>query len=298
MVLFGPRWLVAIPLGILLSLAAALQSRHSLLPLIPAALIVFGPFMGLSLPLGKIRSPAYPVIRVLTCNLNAGHFNERALASLIQESRVDIVALQECPRELRLGIPPGWRILREGELAVLSRYPLRQTDSVQALHPPHQWPRSSLLCSVVEAPGGDVAFCTVHLPSPRYGLQNVLDRATLLSLSRRGLLNEETAHRRKTAQEVKRAVDSLSLPIIVAGDFNMPVESAIYREFWGGYANAFSRAGFGYGLTQWVAVRGIKQGVRIDHVLTGSGLVPSLCETGPNVGSDHLPVIADICRWP
>ena len=41
-------------------------------------------------------------------------------------------------------------------------------------------------------------------------------------------------------------------------------------------------------------VHGISVRVRIDHVLTGAGLVPRVCEVGPDVGSDHLPVIADV----
>jgi endonuclease/exonuclease/phosphatase (EEP) superfamily protein YafD len=187
-------------------------------------------------------------------------------------------------------------MLREGELAIASRYPLRLGGSLQTIHPPHKWPRDSFLYGVVLAPGGDVTFCTVHLPSPRYGLQNILDRRTLLSMSRKGLLEAETAQRSQTSQEIQRIVASLSGPVIVAGDFNMPVESSIYRRYWGGFSNAFSKVGIGYGWTERAAVKGIKVGVRVDHVLTGAGLVPCACETGPDIGSDHLPLLAAVRR--
>ena len=298
MVLFGPRWIAALPLAVLLPLAAW-RNRRLFFPLVFGAIVVFGPFMELCLPFRKVQCPGGPLLRVLSCNLNSGDFNALALASLIQDKRADIVALQECPRDIRLSLlPPGWQIVQEGELAVFSRYPLRPGNSLQALHPPHHWPRTSLLYCVVQTPGGDVTFCTVHLPSPRYGLQNILDRTTFVSTSRRGLLNAETAHRWRTSQEMQRAVNALPPPVIVAGDFNMPADSAIYRKYWGDYINAFTTTGSGYGWTEWATVRAIKVGVRIDHVLTGEGLTPSFCETGTDVGSDHLPLIAHICRVP
>jgi endonuclease/exonuclease/phosphatase (EEP) superfamily protein YafD len=86
----------------------------------------------------------------------------------------------------------------------------------------------------------------------------------------------------------------LTRPVIVAGDFNMPADSDIYRENWQGYANAFSKAGFGYGWTVRGGHRGIVIGARIDHILTDGGMRVLRCETGPDVGSDHLPLIADI----
>ena len=35
-------------------------------------------------------------------------------------------------------------------------------------------------------------------------------------------------------------------------------------------------------------------GVRIDHVLTGDGWRCRRCWVGPDVGSDHLPLLADL----
>jgi vancomycin resistance protein VanJ len=297
MLLFGPRWLVTLPLPVLFPLALW-RSRRTLFPLIAAALIIAGPFMGLRLPLGKTGCAGAAVLRVLTCNINSGNFDAAALSALILETKADLVALQECPRELRLALPAGWRTVQEGELALLSRFPLHGVKSLQALHPPHRWPRTTLLCCVVAAPGGDLDFCTVHLPSPRYGLQVMLDRATLLSPSRMSLLFSETSHRWSISRQASAFLASRSLPLVVAGDFNMPVQSAIYREYWGSYSNAFSRTGWGYGWTERAALRGIPIGVRIDQVLSGDGFSPCLCRTARDVGSDHLPLIADIARVP
>jgi len=293
MLLFGPRWIAALPLAPLLPLAVWSQPRL-LLPLLVGAAIVFGPLMGLRIPLGKAVPAGGQVLRVLSCNLQAGDFSGPALTAAILDLRADIVALQECPRDIPLTLPPGWHIVQDGELAVISRYAIRSGSPVRDFHPPHVWPRTCLLPCIISTPGGDVAFNTVHLPSPRYGLQHVLDRKTGVNVAKTGLLVKETLNRMRVSQEVRQAVASQSLPMIIAGDFNMPVESSIYRRFWSDFANAFSKTGHGYGWSERVSVRGIPVGVRIDHVLTNNGLRPLLCEIGPDVGSDHLPVVADL----
>lgn len=294
-ILFSPRWVLALPLMILLPLAVW-RNRNSFIPLLISTLVVFGPFMGMCLPLGKNTASGGTVLRILTCNLNAGNFNTAALCTLIRDIKADIVALQECPEGLSLGLPLEWQTVQNGGLAILSRYPLETTKSLQTFHHPHKWPRTSLLQCVIQAPGGSLIFNTVHLPSPRYGLQTVLDRTTFFSISRKWLLIEETAHRWQSAQKTGREIPSSPLPVIVAGDFNMPVDSAIYHDVWRGYNNAFSQVGFGYGWTEFTTIRGVKIGVRVDHVLTGKGFVTRACETGPDIGSDHLPLIADISR--
>jgi len=293
--LFSPRWLALLPL-LLLTPIAIWQNRGSLIPLLCTAVVVAGPFMGLRTGIAPQSGSATPVVRVVTCNIEAGSFDAEALARLMQETRADIVALQECPRDIRqkLRLAKAWYGVEDGGLAIFSRYPLKQGITLKSMHPPHKWPRTSLLGCTVMAPGGELAFHTLHLPSPRYGLQNILDRTTVLSLSRTGMLQRETAERRRTAGQVRRVIAAQSLPVIIAGDFNMPVESSIYRETWNEYANAFSSVGRGYGLTEFASIRGIGIGVRIDHVLSSNGLKALLCETGPDVGSDHLPVIADI----
>jgi endonuclease/exonuclease/phosphatase (EEP) superfamily protein YafD len=83
------------------------------------------------------------------------------------------------------------------------------------------------------------------------------------------------------------------LPVVVAGDFNLPVESAILRNHWRSYDNVFSRCGRGLGYTKFTSLFGI----RIDHVLTS----PQWTCTGARVlrspyGGDHAPLIADLRR--
>ena len=181
-------------------------------------------------------------------------------------------------------------------LAVLSRYPLRSGNVKKVRHPGHKWPRTSLLQCIVRTPRGDIAFNNVHLPSPRYGLENILDRYTFINISRTSLLLEETVLRLHTTQIIQQMVASSGIPSIIAGDFNMPADSTIYRQFWGKYNNAFNKAGLGYGWTVWNTVVGFPLGLRVDHVLFDDSFVAIHCETGPDVGSDHLPLLGEIRR--
>lgn len=284
MVLFGPRWMALLPLAVLVPLAAW-QERRLLLPLLLGALIVLGPFMGLQLHRELAAPENQPRLRILTCNIESRYANAKRLAAMIVETDADIVALQESS-DLRNVVPHSWHMLRQGELVIFSRYPLQKQDAVRS-HP-------NMLACVVRSTMGDVTFCTVHLPSTRFGLTNLVDRHTLVRPARNGLLLQQTGQRRQAAEEVQQAIAALKLPVIVAGDFNTLVESTIYREFWRGYRNAFSTRGCGYGWTERARIQGIRNVVRIDHVLMSNELRAVSCRVGNDVGSDHLPLLADI----
>lgn len=295
LVLFGPHWLMLLPLLVLFPLAAW-KNRRMILPLVAALIIVIGPIMGFTLPLDKARPSSGHLLRIISCNLQNGTFDLPAFNALIENSRPDIVALQECPANQKIKALEGWNHLCEGDLHIFSRFPVIRGDFRKALVPLHSWPRTCFLYCTLSTPAGNLTFATVHLPSPRYGLQNILDRTTLVSLQRKTQLIDETAYRRKTSEDIAGIVALLPSPKIIAGDFNMPVESVIYRQVWSGYSNAFSRVGLGFGRTERANIHGLALAVRIDHILTGEGLVPQICEVGPDVGSDHLPVIADVAR--
>ena len=292
MLLFSPRWLIALPLALLVPLALWLN-RRLLFPLLLSALVIFGPFMGLRFPIEKPKPVAGPLFRVLTCNIHGGGASEKALLSLVEEVRADLVALQECPPEMGKRMP-GWFVLQEGGLALMSRRPFLSQGSLLTVRVPYRWPGVSMLHARVALPGGEVTVCSIHLPTPRFGLQGLLNKRTVLDLAKSGEVVDETWYRESNARTVREAMDALPGPVVVAGDFNTPVESRIYRTVWGDLTNAFDSVGRGYGITQRVSVKGFGFGARIDHVLTGAGLVPRVCEVGPDVGSDHLPVIADV----
>lgn len=296
--LFSPRWLIAVPLLLLIPLAV-MNNRRLAIPLVGAALIVVFPFMGFNLPLSfpqTVPPGKAQLLRVLTLNLDTGKFDAAQFIELLKNSAIDVVALQEYPDSLALPLPSGWQIISERGLAVASRFPVDSGKVVQVTPPRSIWPGTYLLQTVIHAPGGDIAFCSLQFPTPRFGLQRILDRNTLFSLARKDVLEQDTAYRWRVAHEVQRYVATLSLPVVIAGDFNTPVDSPLFRQIWVGYTNAFSAVGWGFGWTQRVTIHGLPFSARIDHILTGKELSPKLCVVGPDCGSDHLPLIADIAR--
>ena len=102
---------------------------------------------------------------------------------------------------------------------------------------------------------------------------------------------ESNIDQREIESTLARAfANQTSGPLIVAGDFNMPVESAIYRAHWHEFTNAFSCAGWGFGATK--ATRW--HGIRIDHVLLGPGWSCAGAQVGADLGLDHRPMVVDL----
>lgn len=291
--LFGPRWALALPLAALLP-PALRWPRRLLPPLLLAAIVVFGPILGLRWSFGSPAAAGGSVVRVLTCNVRGGQCDIQALAGLARDRNVDLVALQECPPWVLQSFPAEWHKAREGAVVVLSRHPMRPLPPVQVPHESRAWPSVSLFPCLVDLPRGRVVFHSVYLPSAHYGIQHLLDRRRGLDPRKAGRLTAETENRRSASLAVRNAVQEQALPLILAGDFNLPPESAIYREAWADLADAFAQTGRGYGWTYRDSPLHVPLALRLDHVLSGNGALPLSCEVGPDVGSDHRPLIAEV----
>jgi vancomycin resistance protein VanJ len=291
--LFGPRWLFSLPLIFLVPLAAWFE-RRQLIVLTIAAGIMFIPIMGLSISWPS--SSELQTIRVLTCNVGGRRTDVRKLQRLIQKSSADIIALQECRQNLITSIPQGWRLIHEADFLIASCYPITRDNNHNVLKLTRQLPRTYFLQGQIQTPIGELSFTSIHLPSPHPGLAGLLDKRTGLNLSRIKNVKAEMELRRITSREISQFLQTESNPIIIAGDFNMPIESIFYRRDWSDYSNAFSSAGFGYGQTMKAIIRRFEYKIRIDHILMRGPLTAEKCWVASDIGSDHLPLIADIRR--
>jgi vancomycin resistance protein VanJ len=283
-VMFIPWYAWALPL-VALAPAALLVRRRLLWVLAFGLGLLLGPVMGLCLPwrllLAGDRSG--PQVRVMTCNVHYNQLDTPALAAVLRETNPDIVALQywSSRDEKVLFDPAVWHIRNEHEFGLATRYKIHAIEPLG--HPP---------CAVrydLEAPIGPLHFFNLHLNTPRDGL---------LAVQKKGWagvpeLEANIARRREESREITGWLAPQTGPVLIAGDFNTPTGSAIYREHWSSHTNAFSVAGFGWGLTQFTTHR---TAVRIDHILAGPGWRVRRCWVGPFVGSEHRPVIADL-EW-
>ena len=294
--LFAPRWLWGIPLVALVPLALALR-RCSLAPLALAAACVVLAIMGFCVPWAKLAGGRDGQrLRVLTCNVGGQGFAPIALRSLVVQSAPDVVVLQECGSDewLKQVVPANWHVARSDGLIVASRYPLTDRDTSTRVHPRSGLQFANGLLCEIKLPNGRVGVCNLHLRTPREGLEEVLDRKTGVAPARSWLLRADIDFRRAESEAAAAWLSKQTGPLVIAGDWNMPVESRIYRQFWAGFANAFSQAGFGFGATKITPLCRGSYGLRIDHVLFNSCCRAQNAWVAGDVGSDHLPLIADI----
>ncbi len=105
-----------------------------------------------------------------------------------------------------------------------------------------------------------------------------------------GRLEANSDRRWRESRLLRERVEGLTGPVVLAGDFNTTDDSPIFRENWGAYADAFAQAGWGLGYTY----RNSHTQIRIDHILAGRGARIAAFHLGPDVGSPHLPLVADI----
>jgi endonuclease/exonuclease/phosphatase (EEP) superfamily protein YafD len=105
--------------------------------------------------------------------------------------------------------------------------------------------------------------------------------------------------RQRTAQLRNRELEELALlmqrearPRLVGGDFNLTPWSSHFRDFVQRAELEDSAQG------RWVLATWPRQfwplGIRIDHCLTSSHWQTVALTVGPNLGSDHYPIVADL----
>ena len=272
------------------------MNRFERLALVAIALILLFPVMRFCVPWPRLTARQPTTIRVMTCNVAGKLAVHDQLAEIIREAKPDVAMFQECPEEVASFVPADWHILRTGNIAIASRFPIKSHGVVKREHPPTRWPRPICHVAEVACPEGPLRVATLHLQSPRHGLSAITDARTMIRPSRRYELIEQTQHRRDESRQVSEELARLGGVDLIAGDFNTTEDSTIYRESWSDYRNAYSQAGFGFGHTVTISEGGIGFTARIDHILTSEDWTANVSWVGPPFGADHRPLVADLSR--
>lgn len=282
--MFGPRWMLALPLAVLT--VAALVLRPKLLGLsLLGGFLVAVPIMNLCVPWRPLlQSPGFFRVRVLSCNIHYHELDALALNQLIAEVQPDIVALQSWTshHEATLMGNRPWHYQRKQELLLASVYPIRE---VTVLEEPFFGKKGNVARFDLDTDIGTLHFFNLHLATPRAGLGAIMSRWW----DGKAVLEANTRLRRNQSVHINAFIREVHGPVLIAGDFNTPADSTIYDEYWSSYTNAFSTAGMGWGHTFFTG----RYSVRIDHQLGKSNWQCTRCWVGPDVGSEHHPVIAD-----
>ena len=294
--LYAPRWGWGLPLAILAP--TALFVRRMRPPVALAAVWFAWPLAGLcvgSLTRGALDDEQeQSVVRVLTCNVGLGEYDEQRLADLILETDPHVVTLQEgfSAERLRQMLGARWRIVSSPGILLATRLPIISRD-VFTRSEASVW-RTVAVDYRLDSIDGPFDFVAVHLYTPRKGLEAVKDTYW------RGIgkMQSNLERRDRESADASRWVAEMPGPAIVAVYMNLPPECFFFRRDWSYYRDTFAAAGRGYGYTYGYTKSGTWYGIRIDHVLASPGWEVTRAWVGPHVGSDHRPLIAELRRTP
>lgn len=293
--LYAPRWPWLLPLFVLLPLTLRRRDKKWIWLTFFAGAFSLGPLMGLTIPWRRLV-PETPgeKLRVLVCNVHRAELNPPALDAYIHQMQPQIVLLQDySPRDAGPAFSgPGWRHYQLGEIFIATRFPLKQVHDLHLERIPapddgdvtHR--SGSAVCFDLETTSGPLHVVGLHLASPHPALRT-LRRDHIKAAMR---LEANSTRRWRESEWISNWLATQSGPVVIAGDFNTPAESPIYRRFWWKYPDAFPTAGFGFGYTHfsWLSE------LRIDHLLTGQGITCTGFQTGPDCGTPHRPMVADL----
>jgi endonuclease/exonuclease/phosphatase (EEP) superfamily protein YafD len=291
--LFGPRWVLLLPL-LLIAAAAIRWDRALLVPLLLSGLIVLGPVVGFHT--GWLRAFVWEDqerdIRVVSLNAEGGRLWALEVNSLIYDWEVDIAAFQECRGPLQEALTwlgEDWYTDARSGFCLVSRFEIVETLEMDREAFQFAGGGAVIATYLLDVHGELVRLTNVHLETPRAGLELILAGRLGEGILK---LGERSALREVELRRAREWVDQFSGPQIVVGDFNTPPESPIYRGPWSDWQNAFSLMGRGVGGTRmngWIRVR-------IDHILASEHWQVVSSRVADDVGSDHRPILASVRR--
>ncbi len=220
-------------------------------------------------------------LRVLCHNVLASNRRPGTVTALVRASDPDLVVLVDAKRwrwrqviadlsgPYPYRVPHGWPAAPP--VFLLSRFPIVSEDLAPR-------PRAAPPCLAVEllVGGQRLVLAGVHAPPPWPGATS------------RG--------RRQDLERFAQSLAAIDRPVIVAGDFNATPWSPRLRDLLrtAGLRNAAAGRGYVASWPRWFWPARIP----IDHVLLKGPWSVCALRRGPAAGSDHYPIIADLCLPP
>lgn len=220
-----------------------------------------------------------PGVTLASVNVLSTNREFSAFKAWLATSNPDVVAVLE--------VSPEWATVLEGleayphqkrvprsdnfGIALISKFPL---EDVKVLHPP--------------VAGLSVPSISAVVQSPKDGAFKVISTHPIPPISAR-------AHRALSTQIgfLASAAAAYPGPAVLMGDFNAtPWSSAIRLAQQQGLHRVSGTQ------PTWPAKNNFFEMIPIDHILGNSRVVSVRAQVGPNVGSDHLPVMAIVRMRP
>jgi len=280
--LFAPRWWVILLLLPVVIIDRTLIMKQWRWVLITFSFVMY--YLNFQLPIGNLLvSSAGQSLSIMSVNLGGGIDRPNLMKEHIVNEKLVLVAFQETPKkEAEKIVPQGWNMHCIGQMCLASAYKIKYLNS-KSRRLLGGYGHLGLLYQL-QINKRKIYVMNIHLETPRKGFED-------FQLSK---LNFEAIFENSEQRFIESSIISNWLedkaPLIIMGDFNMPVESSIYRENFDHYNNAFDKAGFGFGFTKYTRILSI----RIDHILTDENFSVLEAKIGSDVGSDHRPILATL----
>jgi endonuclease/exonuclease/phosphatase (EEP) superfamily protein YafD len=208
-------------------------------------------------------------LRVVTFNLSFRNPQIDRAAAFLEQTDADIVVIEEVTSEQRTTLLKfiGSRYphaIGSTEIVILSKFPARATGNVNEAGLPGWARRPMILWARFESNGVAFEVAGVHFAWPLDSLGQAADTTALISFAR-----------------------GRSAPLVGGGDFNLTPWSVklqrVTRETELRRGNTF--------LATWPANRPF---AAIDNVFVSPNFSVIKLVAGPDLGSDHRPIVADI----
>jgi endonuclease/exonuclease/phosphatase (EEP) superfamily protein YafD len=225
-----------------------------------------------------------PRLRILSWNVYEANSDAAAMDRVIRKADADIVVLQEVSASniAALRVSPA-----------LAGYLHSYTSPQPSAFGAGMWSRFPL-----EEAG---EFNVGGLPMTRAVVQTSIGPVRLVNVHALSPVNKDglvvwPRQLRSLAEEARRP----GPPIVLAGDFNATWGHRPFRRLLdAGLEDAAAARGSAWAPTWPAGDRLLRQpALRLDHVLTGPGLVATRYATGPAGGSDHRSIVAEIAVRP
>jgi endonuclease/exonuclease/phosphatase (EEP) superfamily protein YafD len=266
----------ALPLGsAILAIATfgfAIVSRKMRFALASLSLAVFTLVVVVAPRLAQPSPPPIAPFRFVSANTFLGNEWTLTAARTLAAKRPDVLVAVETSQPmrvaLRLSIPADYSA-QLGNQIVFARWPVTEPLPIPGVS------QATGMRVEVALPGSPFVLYAVHLPNPLYETSFSAQAATI--------------------ERLLQSAQGESLPVILAGDFNMTDRSTSYRALDGAMRDAMrsSFAATTYDRWQWALLQ-----LRIDHVFVSDQLCDMDGSTFTVPGSDHDALDVDLGACP
>ncbi|MFT3792035.1 MAG: endonuclease/exonuclease/phosphatase family protein [Rudaea sp.] len=301
--LYLPQIGWALPLPFVTVALLLTHSFRFLLTQLAALLIILFPLMGLCLSGSKALRPGVPHFRVLTINIGLGGNGTDEILDRVRATDPDLVVLEEVAPDnvepLRAGLADYASFQALDQFVVASKFPLDEAYRPPEVAVDGRLHSRHYVRFRLTTPAGPVRLFAVHPLSPHdafdsirgEGLRGEIATGRVFQNDTREAMVANTNQRMMHVRTLAEDAACWSEPVLIAGDTNLPGPSWARARWLGGYQDAFSAAGLGFGYT-YPAQK--MAWMRIDRILVSAHFRVLAAATVPPRISNHLPVMADL----